>query len=115
MEKIYEKADDQHVRAVVAYARAYGDSKHELYASPDWDTYLDFEDVEAAYEKNMLNIVTYENGHAVALKPVSFDGEEFSTLRAEGGTVYFVHWVVAAKPDAPDDDSGDDSGDGGGK
>lgn len=107
MEKIYKKADEEHVATFIVY----GSPSYELFADSALSEHLDVEEVLRAYLNNCLIIAVGAN---CMVRPVGYNVEDdspiYMTMSVDGSSAL---WRVASND--PGDDSGDDSGDGGGK
>lgn len=110
MEKIYKKADEEHVAALVAYGHTDEQNRNLLYADEEFTEYLDPLDVFRAQLNSQLLI--FDSAVEAWYRPVmcdaSVDSNEnpiftYATVSAGANSVFLVPWTVAV-------DSGDDSG-----
>lgn len=99
MSKIYEKADDQHVRAIIVY----GDTTDNyLYADAENSKYLDAAAVFDAFMKNMLFIQIDDDVY----RPINFDSttgcyDTIASSEVEGEQVIsMTAWAIAVDPEA---------------
>ena len=92
MEKIFEHANDLHVRNYVFYGKT-ADSK--LYYEPEYTNQVDKADLENAFKKGLV-IVEGAN----YLVPVLLAGNKVSTIKETGSgepkTLSFVAWMAKA-------------------
>ena len=102
MEKIYKKADEEHVAAFIVYGRvaATVGGDNELFGDSAFSKYLDAEEVYRAYLNNCLIIRALSS---YELRPVACQIQDDSPLYTTSSNDGPIMWSVASN----------DSGDGG--
>lgn len=90
MQKIYEDANDQHIRKVVVFGKA-ADSK--LYANADYDAYLDADVVEDLFNKGMLAIKVSDD----VFNPVAFASSKYVTVSVSSNAAAVTEWTIATE------------------
>lgn len=88
MTKIFEDANDQHVRNVVVYGKT---SDHKIYSDSEMKTQVAQTDIEEAFAKGMLLV---KEGDTY-LVPVGISANKITTV-ATGTTATTVEWTAKA-------------------
>ena len=89
MDVKFERADEQHIRAMIVYGKT---ADHKLYYEAGYKTQVSKTDAENAFAKGMLQIVD----STTTLIPIAMTG---TTVKTVGGTTTaatLVEWTVAA-------------------
>ena len=103
MFKIFEKADDQHVRTMVAYGKATtveSTTTYTLYANSAFTAYLDAKEVADVFDKGMLAVDYTASGSSYRLPVIgrlaatNSDPAEYYTINPSEG---FITWTVAVE------------------
>lgn len=89
MEKIFERVEDLHVRAVVAYGKA---ADKKLYLEADYKTLMSAADLEKAFKLGALLV----NDGTNLLVPVSFAGGKVKTVGMGASAVELTEWTAEA-------------------
>lgn len=87
MDKIFEKANDQHVRNYVIYGKS---DDHKLYYESAYKTQITDTDLEAIFKKGAVLIYDGEN----YLVPIEFAGHTVKTIDTSS-TLAAVSWTAA--------------------
>lgn len=88
MGKIFEHANEQHLRALIVYGNT---ADGNLYYEPDYINKTDVKDVENAYKKDVLRIDDGTN----LLAPVCMAGRTIITIDGAPGTGRMTGWVAS--------------------
>lgn len=89
MDKIFEHANEQHLRALIVY----GDTEDgNLYYEPEHVNKVDANDVDNAYKKGALRIDDGTN----LLSPISMAGRVVLTIDGAPGEGRMTGWVASA-------------------
>lgn len=103
MEKIYEKADDQHVRSIIVYGKATtadSTTTYSLYANPEFTEYLNADEIADVFAKGMLVVDYTVSGSEFKLPVIgclvatASDPAEYRTL---GPSADLITWTVAVE------------------
>lgn len=91
MKKIYEDANDQHVRNLVVFGKA-ADSK--IYVDAEYETQATQAEVEEAFGKSMLLVKVGDN----YFKPIAIAGNKVLTVALTGSPAALAgtEWAAAA-------------------
>ena len=89
MSKIFEDANDQHVRNVIVYGKT---SDHKLYTTSAKTTMVEQAVVEDAFKKGMLLV---QEGD-VLLLPIALDGNKVTTASIVSSAITGVEWTAKA-------------------
>lgn len=87
MMKIFEHANDLHVRTVVVFGKA---ADHTLWADAEFEVALVADEVADAFEKGMLVI----NDNEVMKKPVALNDGAYVTVETVSNAAALVEWSL---------------------
>lgn len=89
MDKIYEKANDQHVRNYIVYGNI---TDHKLYAESDHKTPIEQKHLEEMFKKGAILI--YDG--TSYLVPIELANNKIKTMGISEQNVAFVEWEATA-------------------
>lgn len=91
MDKIFEKANDQHVRNFVLYGKSEDNTLY--YDSANKVAVEEFDDVKRLFEIGALLI----NDGTNVLVPVALTSNSVKTIGESSQTLAFVEWTIASE------------------